>query len=146
MLDEPTSGLDAIARRNVWSALREMVEEGKTILMTTHNMEEAEMISDRLAIINRGRLIAEGAPETIKSLVNEKYRVVLEGKKERFSVFKDNYGMMVGDRYILYIENENDAANLMKEALKNGLRANISPVTLEDVFLKLAGGFNNENN
>jgi len=144
MLDEPTSGLDAIARRNVWSALRQLVKEGKTILLTTHNMEEAEMVSDRLAILNKGQVIANGRPETIKGLVAEKYRVVLEGDITLIPVCKNDDGVMLGDRYVLYVENENEAANLMKEALKKGLRAHISPVTLEDVFVKLAGGFDNE--
>jgi len=144
MLDEPTSGLDAIARRNVWSALRQMVKEGKTILLTTHNMEEAEMVSDRLAIINRGQVIAEGSPETVKGLVAEKYRVVLEGETTRFPICKNNYGMTIGDKHIVYVENESEAASLMKKALKTGLRAHVSPITLEDVFVKLAGGFDNE--
>jgi len=144
MLDEPTSGLDAIARRNVWSALREMVREGKTILLTTHNMEEAEMISDRLAIINKGQVIANGTTEAVKGLVTEKYRVVFEGDITLMPECKNDDGVMLGDRYILYVENENEAANLMKEALKKGLRAHVSPVTLEDVFVKLAGGFDDE--
>jgi ABC-2 type transport system ATP-binding protein len=143
MLDEPTSGLDAIARRNIWSALREIVRKGITILLTTHNMEEAEMISDRLAIINKGQVIAEGSPQEVKGLVAEKYRVVLEGEVTHFSAVGSG-GVVLGDRYILYVQSENEAAKLMKEALKRGLQAYVSPVTLEDVFVKLAGGFNNE--
>jgi len=144
LLDEPTSGLDAIARRNVWSVLRQMVKEGKTILLTTHNMEEAEMVSDRLAIINKGQMIAEGSPDAVKGLIAEKYRVVLEGEITRFPARENEKDTMIGDRYIMYVENENEAADLMKKALKMGLRAHISPVTLEDVFVKLAGGFDNE--
>jgi len=144
MLDEPTSGLDAIARRNVWSALRQMIKEGKTILLTTHNMEEAEMVSDRLAIINKGQVIAEGSPEAVKGLVAEKYRVVLEGNITLFPAFKNDDGVMLGDRYILFVRNENEVANMMRKALKAGLRAHVSPITLEDVFVKLAGGFDNE--
>jgi len=68
MLDEPTSGLDAVARRGVWSALRDLVREGRTILLTTHMMEEAEMVSDRLGIINKGEVIAKGRIEEIKAL------------------------------------------------------------------------------
>src|SRR3990170_4872284 len=98
MLDEPTSGLDAVARRGVWSALRSLVGEGKTILLTTHMMEEAEMVSDRLAIINKGNVIAEGRPDEIKNLAKEKYRVVVNENFDKLS----SYGEVtkLGDRNI----------------------------------------------
>jgi ABC-2 type transport system ATP-binding protein len=140
MLDEPTSGLDAVARRRVWSALRDMVREGKTILLTTHMMEEAEMVSDRLAIINKGNVIAEGRLEEIKSLAAEKYRVVVQGQLDNFSSYSEI--VKLGDRNIVYVKNENEALKLLKSALKTGLKAEASPVTLEDVFVKLVGGMN----
>jgi len=144
MLDEPTSGLDAVARRGVWSVLRDMVREGKTILLTTHMMEEAEMVSDRLAIINKGNVIATGRLEEIKALTQEKYRVVVEGKFERLS----DYGEVakLGDRNIVYVKTQNEALDLLKTTLKMNLRAEASPVTLEDVFVKLIGGINNHEN
>lgn len=144
MLDEPTSGLDALARRNVWSALRGMVEEGKTILLTTHMMEEAEMISDRLAIINLGNVIAEGRLDEIKALIQEKYRVVVEGKFERLSDFGEV--AKLGDRNIVYVKTQEEALELLKTTLKMHLRAEVSPVTLEDVFVKLIGGVNDHGN
>jgi ABC-2 type transport system ATP-binding protein len=142
MLDEPTSGLDAVARRGVWSALRSLVEEGKTILLTTHMMEEAEMVSDSLAIINKGNVIAKGRPDEIKSLAKEKYRVVVSGHFDKLS----DYGEVakLGDRNIVYVKTENEALDLLKATLKMGLRAEASAVTLEDVFVKLVGGINNE--
>jgi len=141
MLDEPTSGLDAVARRGVWSTLRDMVEEGKTILLTTHMMEEAEMVSDRLAIINKGDVIATGRLDEIKALIQEKYRVVVEGKFERLS----DYGEVakLGDRNIVYVKTQDEALELLKNTLKMNVRAEASPVTLEDVFVKLVGGINN---
>jgi ABC-2 type transport system ATP-binding protein len=143
MLDEPTSGLDAVARRGVWSALRSLVEEGKTILLTTHMMEEAEMVSDSLAIINKGNVIAEGRPDEIKGLAKEKYRVVVSGHFDNLS----DYGEVakLGDRNIVYVKTENEALDLLKATLKMGLRAEASAVTLEDVFVKLVGGISNEN-
>ncbi len=141
MLDEPTSGLDAVARRRVWSALREMVQEGKTVLLTTHMMEEAEMVSDRLAIIDKGTVIAEGRPDEIKRLVREKYRVVVEGHFDKLS----DYGNVakIGDRHIVYVESEDVALELLRATLKMGLKAEVSPVTLEDVFVRLVGGIEN---
>ncbi len=143
MLDEPTSGLDALARRNVWSALRDMVKEGKTILLTTHMMEEAEMVSDRLAIINKGEVIANGRLDEIKGLTQEKYRVVVGGKFERLSDYGDV--AKLGDRNIVYVKTQNEALELLKETLKMNMRAEASPVTLEDVFVKLIGGMNSVN-
>lgn len=144
MLDEPTSGLDAVARRGVWSALRELVKEGKTILLTTHMMEEAEIVSDRLAIINKGSVIANGRPDEIKGLAKEKYRVVVEGNFERLSDFGEV--AKLGDRNIVYVKTQNEAIELLKTTLKMNLRAEASPVTLEDVFVKLIGGTNNHEN
>ncbi len=141
MLDEPTSGLDAVARRGVWSTLRDMVKEGKTILLTTHMMEEAEMVSDRLSIVDKGSVVATGRLEEIKALMPQKYRVVVEGKFEKLA----DYGEVVklGDRNIVYVKTQDEALEVLKLALKKGLRAETSPVTLEDVFVELVGGFNN---
>jgi len=141
MLDEPTSGLDAVARRGVWSALRELVGKRKTILLTTHMMEEAEMVSDRLAIVNKGSVVACGSPEEIKALVKEKFRVVINGDFKQLSNYSETARM--GDRNIVYLKTQEEAIDLLRTSLKMNLRAETSPVTLEDVFVKLVGGLNN---
>lgn len=140
MLDEPTSGLDAVARRGVWSALRDMVQEGKTILLTTHIMEEAEMVSDRLAIINGGNVVAKGNPEEVKRLATEKFRVVVRGKLDFLKA--DYETVKLGDKQIIYVNSEDEALELVREVLKKGLNAEAAPITLEDVFVKLVGGAN----
>jgi ABC-2 type transport system ATP-binding protein len=144
MLDEPTSGLDAVARRGVWSALRELVRTGKTILLTTHMMEEAEMVSDRLAIVNKGSVVACGRPDEIKGLVNEKFRVVISGDFPHLSSFPEV--AKLGDRSIVYLKTQDEAIDLLKSTLKMNLRAEVSPVTLEDVFVRMVGGLNNHGN
>lgn len=145
MLDEPTSGLDAVARRKVWAVLREMVEQGKTILLTTHIMEEAEMVSDRLAIINNGNLIAQGTIEEIKNLIKEKFRVTVEGKPQVLQKFVSNYSSVsFGSKRVFYVQNGDEAIELIGKAIRNGLKAEASPITLEDVFVKLIGGEANE--
>ncbi len=68
-LDEPTVGLDVEARRGVWQRIRELRELGKTLLLTTHYIEEADMLADRVVVLNRGSVIADGAPEAIKARV-----------------------------------------------------------------------------
>ncbi len=144
MLDEPTSGLDAVARRGVWSALRELVGKGRTILLTTHMMEEAEMISDRLAIVDKGNVVACGRLDEIKSLVKEKFRVVINGEFKNLPSYGET--AKLGDRNIVYLKSQDEAIDLLKESLKMNLRAEASPVTLEDVFVKLVGGLNGNGN
>jgi ABC-2 type transport system ATP-binding protein len=140
MLDEPTSGLDAVARRGVWSALRDMVRDGKTILLTTHIMEEAEMVSDRLAIIDHGNVVAQGSPEKIKRLAKERFRVVVKGEMK--SLAMGHEVAKLGDKQIVYVNSEDEALELVRTALEKGLNAEASPITLEDAFVKLVGGWN----
>ena len=71
-LDEPTVGLDVEARRALWEEIRRLVERGKTVLLTTHYLEEADALADRIAVINQGEIIAEGTPAEIKSQTSGK--------------------------------------------------------------------------
>src|SRR5579872_2794866 len=71
-LDEPTAGLDVEARRLLWEEIRRMVKRGKTVLLTTHYLQEADELADRVAVINRGEIIAEGTPAEIKSRTSGK--------------------------------------------------------------------------
>jgi ABC-2 type transport system ATP-binding protein len=66
-LDEPTVGLDVEARRALWDGIRQLVERGKSVLLTTHYLEEADALADRISVINRGSIIAEGTPAQIKA-------------------------------------------------------------------------------
>ncbi len=70
-LDEPTTGLDPHTRNCMWESLRALVEQGVTILLTTQYLEEADALADRIAVIDRGAIIAHGTPEELKSLVGE---------------------------------------------------------------------------
>jgi ABC-2 type transport system ATP-binding protein len=68
-LDEPTTGLDVEARRGLWSAIRELVRRGRTVLLTTHHLEEADSLASRIVVLDRGRVAAEGTPAEIKARV-----------------------------------------------------------------------------
>ena len=68
-LDEPTTGLDPRSRRTVWRIVRDLVSRGVTIFLTTHYLEEADELADRVAVLDRGRLIAEGTPDELKRLI-----------------------------------------------------------------------------
>jgi ABC-2 type transport system ATP-binding protein len=71
-LDEPTVGLDVEARRMLWDEIRKMVDRGKTVLLTTHYLQEADALADRVAVINQGEIIAEGSPAEIKAKTSGK--------------------------------------------------------------------------
>ena len=116
------------------------MQDDKTILLTTHIMEEAEMVSDRLAIINGGNVVAEGSPEEVKRMATERFRVVVRGKLGSFKTYYET--VKLGDKQIIYVNSEDEALDLVRDALKKGLNAEAAPITLEDVFVKLVGGNN----
>ena len=138
MLDEPTSGLDAIGRRNVWSVLRDKAAEGGTIVLTTHMMDEAEMVSDRLGIINKGELVTVGTTAEIKAQVPFKYRVIAPETAIDQSSYSDV--TKIGDRLVVYLKDYKEAIKIVENMLKKGVQAEASPVTLEDAFVHLVGG------
>ena len=72
LLDEPTVGLDVESRRALWEEIRQLVERGKTVLLTTHYLEEADALADRIAVINQGEIIVEGTPAKIKAQTSGK--------------------------------------------------------------------------
>jgi ABC-2 type transport system ATP-binding protein len=118
-----------------------MVEQGKTILLTTHIMEEAEMVSDRLAIIHKGSVVAEGTPEEVKRLAKDRFRVVVEGNLKSLGLTENNnHVTKFGSKNIIYVKDEDEALELVGKFLKKGVKAETAPVTLEDVFVKLVGG------
>ncbi len=138
-LDEPTIGLDPISKQTVWEQIRASAKEGRTVVVTTHNMEEAETISDRVAVINAGRIIAHGKPEEVRSVVGYSYRVDLKGDgilPEELSA----YGLVrrIGDLYRVYLS-DSDAKELLDLAIERGWTASLSRTTLEDAFVILVG-------
>ncbi len=139
LLDEPTSGLDAVARRKVWTMLKELVSNGATILLTTHIMEEAEILSDRLAIVDQGNLIAQGTVDEIRTLAKDKFRVLVEGDLAHLNLNRNDHVSKFGNKEILYFADEEKALELVRTALKKGLKAEAAKITLEDVFVNLVG-------
>ena len=72
-LDEPTTGLDPVTRGEMWDVIRNLVQSGSTVVLTTQYLEEADQLADRIAVINHGEVVAEGTPEELKSLVGDTY-------------------------------------------------------------------------
>jgi ABC-2 type transport system ATP-binding protein len=138
-LDEPTVGLDVEARRMLWDEIRRMVSRGKTVLLTTHYLQEADALADRIAVINQGRIIAEGTPSEIKAQTS--------GKKIRCitSLSADALRRLPGVREVHEDRNAveihaAEAEAIVREllALDAGLTGlEISSAGLEEAFLAL---------
>lgn len=145
MLDEPTTGLDPQARHILWDRLFRLKEQGVTLVLTTHYMDEAEQLCDRLVVMDKGKIMAEGSPQELikkyssKEVVelrfgtdkNEGAAKKLEGKGERIEVLPD--------RILIYASH---GEQLLTEILESGMHPITSLVrrsSLEDVFLRLTG-------
>jgi lipooligosaccharide transport system ATP-binding protein len=145
ILDEPTTGLDPQARHVVWDRLYRLKQRGVTLVVTTHYMDEAEQLCDRLAVMDRGRFAAEGSPWELIGRYST--REVLElrfGSKEPAHVAERIDGLaerseVLPDRLLLYTH---DGDRLLGEVHKLGIAPESALVrrsTLEDVFLTLTG-------
>ena len=140
-MDEPTTGLDPQARHLIWERLRRLTQEGKTLVLTTHFMEEAERLCHRLAIIDRGRLIAAGTPREliaahIEPQVVEVHGNGFEGWMERARRLAPRVER-AGDTVFVYAADV--AAVLADLREQRELIYLHRPASLEDVFLKLTG-------
>jgi ABC-2 type transport system ATP-binding protein len=137
-LDEPTTGLDPIARREVWQAIRRASRENRTIVLTTHYLDEAEALSSRLALIESGRLKLEGSPADLRARVRYPYRVTIQGSFPREEL--DSYGKVSEiEGGMLLFTREQEAHEVARRALERGLRISMGPVSLEDIFLDVVG-------
>jgi ABC-2 type transport system ATP-binding protein len=139
-LDEPTTGLDPQARHNFWDLIRAIKAERRTVLLTTHYMEEAYFLCDEIAIMDRGRIIAQGTPSR---LLKEHFEdVVLELPREDFPGAPADFPLPVleaGDRVEISTP---DVERALQALLDRGLplrHLKIRPRNLEDLFLELTG-------
>ena len=139
-LDEPSTGLDPQARRNLWDIIKTVKSQGRTIVLTTHYMEEAEKLCDDVAIMDKGRIIARGAPHDL--IQTHCQRATLSMPKDQFpEKIHDLQGFVRerGDRMQIRTENVNAViGQLMSKGVDMG-GVNVKTPTLEDVFLKLTG-------
>ena len=145
MLDEPTTGLDPQARHILWDRLFRLKELGVTLVITTHFMDEAEQLCDRLVVMDKGKIMAEGSPlELIKTYSTKEVLEVRFGSdrnKEIAPTLKAMCSRMeeLPDRILMYVE---DGEALLEEILNKKLHPTTSLVrrsSLEDVFLRLTG-------
>ncbi len=154
-LDEPTSGLDPQTRRHMWDYIMELKSRKKTIFLTTHYMDEADVLSDRLAIIDYGKIIAEGTPEHLKETIGkgDMLNLKIEGKQE---IIEDALADIKQNDHVLdafYDKNEMvskisamDGVGKLGKIIKHISNYNLQVIdvnvqrnSLENVFLTLTG-------
>ncbi len=151
-LDEPTTGLDPQSRANLWEQVRRLREEGMTIFLTTHYLDEADALCDRLAIIDHGRVAAEGTPEELKrQIAGDVVTIAVDGDQraarkllaEQQFVRQVEEGAELAETIRLYVDDgESALPHLMRLLDAKGLRLktiSLERPSLDDVFLRKTG-------
>jgi ABC-2 type transport system ATP-binding protein len=141
-LDEPTSGLDPQARRNLWELLRGINEQGRTVVLTTHHLDEAESLCDRVAIMDHGRILESGPPASLVRDLDAPTRISIEtgtiGIDDAKALASD--ADVSDDGVSLTIATRTPAPVLSALAERDALHGlSVRGATLEDVFLNLTG-------
>ena len=144
-LDEPTTGFDPNARRNAWEIVKNLADIGKTIFLTTHFMDEAQYLADRVAVIAKGEIVAEGTPSTIAGRDRMQTRIrfrLPEGKRPALDL-EDATSLADGSWEIRTDDPTKVVHDLTAWVLERGQKYDVLEVTqpsLEDVYLDLTGG------
>lgn len=147
VLDEPTAGVDIELRKALWDNVRELNKRGVTVLLTTHYLEEAEELCDRIAIINHGKVIADEDTETLLSRIdNKEIRFRLDREIEAVPASVEQYGAIKSGKRsftVQYSPSELEVGEIINAIQKDGF--GISDIStddsdLEDVFLQLTSG------
>jgi ABC-2 type transport system ATP-binding protein len=146
-LDEPTIGLDPISRRQVWKSIKEKKDEGKTVLLTTHYMDEAESLSDEIAIIDKGTVVQSGTIRSLKDKIPQNIRIDISKDGADIEMLK-SFGSVVdtGGSLMRIFTYESSIQELSRIAMKKNLFFSVSPITLDDVFVYLVGSKKDEDN
>jgi lipooligosaccharide transport system ATP-binding protein len=146
LLDEPTTGLDPQARHAVWDRLYRLKQQGVTLVLTTHYMDEAEQLCDRLVVMDRGKIAAEGSPRELIERYSTPEVLELrfnpaehEQASEKLAGAPAERLEVLADRILLYIRNGDTALAAVRELGLEPLTSLVRRSTLEDVFLRLTG-------
>jgi lipooligosaccharide transport system ATP-binding protein len=146
ILDEPTTGLDPQARHVVWDRLFRLKQRGVTLILTTHYMDEAEQLCDRLVVMDHGSVAAEGSPrELIERYCSPEVLelrfdpVVHDAMVEKIKDFSSERTEVLADRILLYVANGDAALAAVRQRGFEPLTSLVRRGTLEDVFLRLTG-------
>jgi len=146
-LDEPTTGLDPNARRAIWEVIRGLKNKGKTVILTSHYLDEAQQLSDRIAIIDRGKIVAIGAAEQIIEQYGSGERLEIHGSEKLATYIKANTDLNAeydGKGLIkIRLNQKTDALTALVTVEKSGLdwgEIHTHEDSLDDVFIKLVSG------
>jgi lipooligosaccharide transport system ATP-binding protein len=146
LLDEPTTGLDPQARHVVWDRLFRLKQRGVTLVLTTHYMDEAEQLCDRLVVMDRGKIAAAGSPRELIGQYSTAEVLELrfdpgehEQAAEKLADLRAQRMEVLADRILLYIPNGDIALNAVRSLGLEPLTSLVRRSTLEDVFLRLTG-------
>jgi lipooligosaccharide transport system ATP-binding protein len=145
LLDEPTTGLDPQARHLVWERLFRLKQQGVTLVLTTHYMDEAEQLCDRLVVMDGGRIVAEGSPRDLIEQYSTREVVELRFNAESQEVFADKLAgvgrrlEVLPDRILLYVTDGDDAVAEVQRRALSPASVLVRRSSLEDVFLHLTG-------
>ena len=146
-LDEPTGGLDPKARREVWNVIRGLKKQGKTVFLTTHYMEEAEVLSDTVTIIHKGKIVATGTPEDLITRYGQRNLLILKNTDERAVPLIETLGLEAsfdseaGDVKVT-LNRSLDMSEIVRALTLKQIvfgEMQLKRSSLEDVFLNLTG-------
>jgi lipooligosaccharide transport system ATP-binding protein len=145
LLDEPTTGLDPQARHLVWERLFRLKQQGVTLVLTTHYMDEAEQLCDRLVVMDGGRIVAEGSPRALIEQHSTREVVELRFPGESQEAYAEKLAGLgarlevLPDRVLLYVEDGDEAVAEVQRRSLSPLSVLVRRSSLEDVFLHLTG-------
>lgn len=142
-LDEPTTGLDPKARRKIWELIRKLKSEERTVILTTHYLEEAQMLADRVGIMDHGKMIVEGSPKEIIDRMGKGRRLHL-GRNAAIEDYLNNRKTLEysvdGNEITIVVKKTKDITEILNFADKTGIELNslsLKEDTLEDIFIDL---------
>jgi len=146
LLDEPTTGLDPQARHAVWDRLFRLKQQGVTLILTTHYMDEAEQLCDRLVVMDRGKFAAEGSPRELIERYSTPEVLELRFDPDRHQIAAEKLGgvpaerqEVLADRILLYVTDGDITLGRVRALGLEPLTSLVRRSTLEDVFLRLTG-------
>jgi len=144
-LDEPTTGLDPQARRAVWEVIRKLKSEGRTVMLTTHYLEEAEELADRVAIMNHGKIVAMGTTEQIETRYGSGQKMIVKANDDLLRFLQENTRLKVekaDGTVVIHLRDRDDALVALGSIEESGAQwgdLTVRRDSLEDVFLRLVG-------
>ena len=142
-LDEPTTGLDPQARRKIWDLIIKLKAEQRTVILTTHYLEEAEILADRVGIVDHGKMVVEGSPDEIIRKMGTGRKLHIQNTDNLATHLSKDLNLTLtvsGDDIVIPMKNNHDLINILAYAEKKGIdlpRLSLKEDTLDDIFVNM---------